>query len=117
MKFKKIQYKDLNSKQKENYNFQRLAAVLADYGYNCIRLSDDAHGPDFLAYHIKGEDILKVQLKSSLVIDKKYRDQNIWVAFPSKEKSKEKWHLILHDKLVELAGTIEPNPLETKSWK
>lgn len=37
---KKISYDDdLNAKQKANYNFQEVAAFLADYGFNCIRLS------------------------------------------------------------------------------
>ncbi len=41
MKLEPIQYADLNSRQKENYNFQKLSAVLADYGYVTMRLSDD----------------------------------------------------------------------------
>ena len=41
MKLKKIDYCELNPKQKEIYNFQKLAGILADYGFNCIKLSDD----------------------------------------------------------------------------
>ena len=36
-----IKYSDLNSKQKEIYNFQKVAALLADYGFNCIKLAAD----------------------------------------------------------------------------
>ena len=47
--FKQIDYRQLNSKQKEIHNFQKVSAVLADYGFNCIKLADDWNGADFLA--------------------------------------------------------------------
>ena len=34
LKWQKTEYASLNSKQKEIYNFQKVAAVLADYGFN-----------------------------------------------------------------------------------
>ena len=77
MKLKSIEYSELNSKQKEIYNFQKIAAKLADYGFNCIKLGDDWLGADFLAYHKDGKDTLKVQLKGRLTIDKKYRGRNV----------------------------------------
>jgi len=61
--FSRVAYSDLNSRQKENYNFQKVAARLADYGFNSIRLTDDWQGADFIAVHIDGETFLKVQLK------------------------------------------------------
>jgi hypothetical protein len=36
--FEKIDYNSLNAKQKENFNFQKVAAAFADYGFNCIQL-------------------------------------------------------------------------------
>lgn len=39
-----------------------MAAKLADYGFNCIKLADDCQGADFLAYHKDGEETLEVQL-------------------------------------------------------
>ena len=76
-----IKYSDLNSRQKENYNFQKVAGELADYGYNCLRLNDDWQGADFLAVHINGDDVLKVQLKGRFTIDDKYLGKNIFIAF------------------------------------
>ena len=64
MRLKRITYDELNSKQKEIYNFQKVVALLADYGFNCIKLDDDWQGADFLAYHKDGTTTLKVQLKS-----------------------------------------------------
>jgi hypothetical protein len=59
MIFNKVDYNKLNSKQKENYNFHKVASALADYGYNSLRLNDDWQGADFIA--ISGEDMIKVK--------------------------------------------------------
>ena len=97
-KLKKINYSALNSKQQENYNFQKVAALLADYGFNCMRLSDDWQGADFLAYHVNGKDTLKVQLKSRLTISKKYRGRGVHIAFPIGEV----WYLLEHVRLTRI---------------
>ncbi len=34
IRFKKIDYLELNPKAKENYNFHQMAAILSNYGYN-----------------------------------------------------------------------------------
>ena len=111
MKLSKVDYKTLNSKQKEIYNFQKVAALLADYGFNCIKLADDWQGADFLAYKSNETETLRVQLKSRITIDKKYLGKNIWVAFPFKQF----WYLIEHDSLVAKVGKSN-NWLNTNSW-
>jgi hypothetical protein len=92
-----IKYVTLNARQKELFNFQKLAATLADYGFNCIKLADDWQGADFLAYHIDGNQTLKIQLKSRITVQKKYLDKGIWMAFPHSHC----WYVIEHDRLVE----------------
>jgi hypothetical protein len=37
----RIKYANLNAKQQENYNFQKVSAVLADFGITTIRLTND----------------------------------------------------------------------------
>ena len=91
----KIQYGDLNSRQKENYNFQKLSALLADYGFNSMWLNDDWLGADFIACHIDGVSFLKVQLKGRFTIDKKYNGKDIYIAFVQDGK----WYLYPHDKI------------------
>ena len=108
---KLIKYEDLNSKQKEIYNFQKVAGCLADYGFNCIKLSDDWMGADFLAYHYGGMDTLRVQLKGRLTIDKKYVDKDLYMCFPIDGK----WYLVLHDELVEYLEKNTPY-LSSSSW-
>ena len=87
----------MNDRQKENHNFQKVAAVLADYGFNCLRLSDDWQGADFLACHIDGNTVLKVQLKGRLTIEEKYVGKNIHIAFPYNGA----WYLFPHDDVRE----------------
>ena len=111
MQLNKVSYGNLNSKQKEIYNFQKVAGLLADYGFNCIKLADDWQGADFLAYHKDGSDTLKVQLKSRVTIDKKYTNKAVFVAFPISES----WYLIEHDVLVDLIGE-NTSWLTTESW-
>ena len=108
----KISYSELNAKQQENYNYQKVSAVLADYGFNTLRLSDDWQGADFIAIHINGEDFLKVQLKSRLTFDKKYIGRSIWICFPYQGS----WFLYEHDELLQIFGG-KMNFTNTGSWQ
>jgi len=107
MKLEKIEYNLLNSKQKENYNFHKVASALADYGYNSLRLNDDWQGADFIA--INGEDMLKVQLKGRFTVDKKYIGKEIYIAFIENNIIK----LYKHDEAVKM---LSNNIIKSKSW-
>lgn len=112
MRFEKVKYADLNSRQKENYNFQKVAGELADYGYNCLRLNDDWQGADFLAVHINGDDVLKVQLKGRFTIDNKYRGKNIYIAFLDAEDC----YLYPHDTVQDDVLALDKIN-SSKAWK
>ena len=111
MKLEKIAYGKLNARQKENFNFQKVSAVLADYGFVTIRLSDDWKGADFIALHISG-DVRRVQLKSRLTLDRKYRGNGLDVAFSDAGT----WYLYPHDETLDriLAATKVGS---TRSWQ
>ena len=111
MQLNKIKYQNLNPRQKEIYNFQKIAGLLADYGFNCIKLADDWQGADFLAYHYAGLDTLKIQLKARLTIDKKYMGKGLFIAFPFDSY----WYLLEHDTLIKNVGQNTPW-LNTSSW-
>ena len=108
MKLEKIEYNLLNSKQKENYNFHKVASALADYGYNSLRLNDDWQGADFIA--VNGDNMLKVQLKGRFSVDKKYLNKSILIAFIENDIIK----LYDHDEAV---GMLPDNVVNSKSWK
>jgi len=110
-KFKRVKYADLSAKQQEIFNFQKAAGILADYGFNCIKLADDWHGADFLAYHKDGVDTLKVQLKGRMTIDRKYQGKGLHLAFPLAGG----WCFVEHDLLIEIVGQVT-NWLNTDSW-
>lgn len=112
MQLRKIEFKQLNARQKENYNFQKIAAVLAEYGYSCMWLNDDWLGADFIAVHIDGNAFLKVQLKARFSINRKYEGKDIYMAFRSDDKT----YLYPHDKVRDEMFTLFPKKLEIASW-
>ena len=109
-----IDYKSLNARQKETFNFQKVSGVLADFGFSTIRLSDDWQGADFIANHISGQQFLKVQLKGRLTLDQKYQGKDIWVCF----RHHDVWYLYPHDAALTWAlanKTLGKNPDVWKS--
>jgi hypothetical protein len=109
---KPIPYKQLNGKQKELFNFQKIAAAFANFGFNCIKLADDWQGADFLAYHLNGETTLRIQLKSRLTISTKYQGKKLWIAFPYDQQ----WYVVEHDTLIEKVRT-HTQWLASPTWK
>ena len=95
--FKKIAYQDLDSRQKEAYNFQIVSALLAEYGFITIRLTSDWNGADFIAQHFDGKTFLKVQLKGRLSFYKKYRDRDLRICF----RENGVWYLYPHDAVLD----------------
>ena len=115
MDLKHIDPKKLLPRQKENYNFQKVAGILAGYGFNCIRLTDDWKGADFLAVHIDGKPLLKVQLKARPVIVKKLQGKGIHMTFPVEDQ----WYLVSHRKLFDIVRKEKGERYihEKKEWK
>lgn len=108
--FKRVKYDDLNAKQKESFNFQKVSSVLADYGFVTLRLSSDWQGADFIAQHRDG-DFLKVQLKARLSFFKKYEGRDLYVCF----RDGSDWYIYPHDGLLAtVAGATRLK--ESKSW-
>ena len=107
-----ISYSQLNSRAQENYNFAKLSGVLADYGYVCLRLSDDWNGDDILALGQDG-DTLRIQLKGRLTIDSIYQGQGICMAFPFRGS----WYVVEHDVLRDLVIATTPNSVVEKRYR
>jgi hypothetical protein len=113
--FKRIPYQDLNSRQQETYNFQKVSALLADFGYLTIRLSDDWNGADFIAQHFKTKIFLKVQLKGRLTFDKKYHDKDLYLCFRDGEGELADWYMYNHQELLD--KVLAEGKLQlTKTW-
>ena len=110
--WERVNYTSLNTRGKRVYNFQKVSAVLADYGFKCIRLSGDSNGADFLAYHMPSDDQIPVRPKTRLTVEKKYENKGLWIAFPVSED----WYLLKHDKLRDIVGKRTP-ALENEAWR
>ena len=86
MEFQHIRYDNgtgTRSREVEPCDCHKAAAVLAEAGFDCIRLADDRRGADFLAHYSETSQTLRFQLKTSLVTDKKYGDgQGPYICFP-----------------------------------
>lgn len=114
MEFKKVDYSELNAKQKENYNFQKFAATMVDFGFESIKLSNDWNGADLLLHEMDNEGkTYKIQLKSRFNLDKKYWDKNIFIAFPNEGE----WYIYNHDKMFVLMDEILLNDNKWKDYK
>ncbi len=118
MRFEHIHYESATgkfSKITETYNFHKAAAVLAEYGFDCVRVVNDWRGADFLAYHADKGVTLPVQLKTCLVINKRYFDYpELYICFPIDKTGK--WYLLKHQQLYDIIKNVASGWLNTKRW-
>ena len=92
----------------EYSNFVKLAAHLVGYGFHCSWLPVDDSGADFIGVHIITNQVIKVQIKSRITINKKYENKDLLIAFPKNEKNYEKeWVIVPHDELISIFTTPE----------
>ncbi len=87
----------------------QLSSLLISKGYNVFLPVFD-NGIDLIAHRESDGDLKLIQQKGRWSILKKYRDRDIWIAFPHAGS----WYLIPHDEMLtwpEVAGF-----LLTQSW-
>jgi hypothetical protein len=109
---KLVKYEEAELRNSNKYveycNFVKLAAFLADFGYQCSWLSVDDSGADFICINIKDSYVFKVQIKSRITISKKYEGKDLYIAFPRVEKEYNKdWVIVSHDELIPIFTTTE----------
>lgn len=112
VKFERVDYSALNSRQQEVFNFQKVSGLLASFGYATYRLTDDWQGADFLAIHVDGQTSLKVQLKSRFHVAKKYQGKDLWICF----RHSGSVYLFPHDEMLQLAQN-KTKILGSGSWR
>ena len=115
MKLTRINPGDLKDKKKEAYNFQKVSGILADFGYQTIKLADDWSGADFIAQHLDGSFLL-VQLKGRLTVKDDYRGKELWICFPDCVADRVDWYLCPHDVLLECLTKKKKSIEGTRSW-
>lgn len=113
LKMERVNYKSLNPKQQESFNFQKVSGILADFGYFTMKLSDDWESADFIAMHYRDKSFLKVQLKGRITFDEKYRNKDLFICF--EDKTTLTWYLYPHDELCDKFAQSR-NFKNTTSW-
>jgi hypothetical protein len=109
----RVKYSSLKGRQKENYNFQKISSVLADFGFSTVRLTDDWEGADFVAQHADGKTLLRVQLKPRLCFSKKYMGKGLWMCF----RDEEDFYLFPHDLVLRLVLSAGRTMNGSESWE
>jgi hypothetical protein len=114
MKFEKVVYSELNAKAQEMYNFQKVSAKLADYGFTTIWLNNDWQGADFIGVHANGVTDIKVQLKGRLSFSKMYIGKNIYMCLISEDGI----YFYPHDEVLNQLehGISDKKYIKTGSW-
>jgi len=111
----KINYTNLNSRQKELYNYHKISSILADYGFFTIKISDDWESADFIAMHCFTKDFIKVQLKGCLSFAKKYINKDLIICFQDRRTLS--WYMYPHDEILEKLLNGLRDFSNTDSWK
>jgi hypothetical protein len=113
IEFKHIGYSALKAKQKENFNFQKISGVLADYGFSTVRLTDDWQGADFIAQHADGKTFLRVQLKPRLFFKREYMNKDLQMCF----RDGDDIYLFPHDEALQIILDSKRVMHGTRSWE
>ena len=106
-----IQYDEMSAKMQETHNFHKVAAVLADHGFDCQRIFNDWNGADFVANH-PDQPPISVQLKGRVVIASKYQGKDLYVTCAVNGV----WYMYSHDALVDHIKANHPNVITSQSW-
>lgn len=110
--YARVSYEKLNAKQQESYNYQKLSAKMAEYGFTTILLNDDWNGADFIALHANKESVIKVQLKGRLSFNRNYIGKNLYIAF----REDNIWYLYPHDDVLEKFKKHSNNADIDRKW-
>lgn len=94
---------------REVINRNALVTLALAKGYNAFLPVYDG-GIDFILYNEQTGDTKLVQLKGRWIINKKYIERNVWIAFHSNGR----WYLAPHDEMVQHAHAYRYT--ERKSW-
>lgn len=70
---------------REVINRNVVVTLALEQGFNAFLPVYDG-GIDFILFHEAKDLVRKVQLKGRWIIDKKYLDRDIWMAFPIRPK-------------------------------
>ena len=114
--FAKVDYRSLNAKEKEVYNFHHIGALLAKHGFASYPIRDDWSGGDMFARHMVTRKSLTIQIKGRLTFARKYLGKEIHIGFPKQDAAFVYPHDEILSKYLKLRKK-KGNPLEdNEAW-
>ena len=115
-----VYYDDLSDKGKEAYNVQKLMSLLADYGFECQRVTNDAWCADVIAcldssrLDYRGR-VMLLQIKGRPAVEREAvrKQKNLYIAFP--DPAKRGWYIIPDNGTAE--SIVPEKSLVSDSWE
>ncbi len=121
-RFEPVRYEELSERGKEAYSIQKLMSLLADYGFECQRVMNDAWGVDVMATREvpgenggNGNEVMLLQIKGRPTGERadvhQGRDLYMAIADPANRG----WYIIPHDGTAQ--SVIPETCLQTDTWE
>ena len=121
-RFEPVRYEELSERGKEAYSIQKLMSLLADYGFECQRVMNDAWGADVMAtrevpgeHGGSGNEVMLLQIKGRAtgekVDERQGRDLYMAIADPANRG----WYIIPDDGTAQ--SIIPETCLQTDTWE
>ncbi len=112
VQFGLIDFEKLTNTHKRQYNYLKVSAALASYGFFSQELLPNNEPADFIAHHHSGTSQLSVLLKSRLTLASHLEHQNLSIAFYERGY----WYVYPHDDVMDFACQTS-SITNTTSWQ
>ena len=112
MNFARVDFDKLNTCDKRQYDYFKVSAALADYGYFSQGLLTADEHEDFIACNYSGTFQLSVLLKSRLTLASNLEHQKLHIAFYERGY----WYVYPHDDVLTFACQTSAIT-NTTSWR
>ena len=113
-----VRYEELSERGKEAYSIQKLMSLLADYGFECQRVMNDAWGVDVIATREsleEGNKVMLLQIKGRPTGERAdvYQKGDLYMAIA--DPANRGWYIIPHDGTAQ--SIVPETCLQTDSWE
>ncbi len=117
-RFAPVRYEELSERGKEAYSVQKLMSLLADYGFECQRVMNDAWGVDVIATRESpegGNEVMLLQIKGRATGERAdvHRERDLYMAIA--DPTNRGWYIIPHDGTAQ--SIIPETCLQTDTWE
>jgi hypothetical protein len=112
MRFERIDLGQLSVSEIRKYNYNKVTAALADYGFATELAPEGQVLWDFVATQLSSGKQIKVLIRPQMTLEKKFLGKDIYICFLEGSN----WYIYPHDQHYEHVR-ITSNLMDTTSWK